>query len=101
MRPRFLVVLTWVREGDPARDERHHPEDPAEAIGVAEREAAQRMFAAFCALPAVRAGKQRANHIDLAGKDPWDPGPWVAPLVTDATRQALIRMGAHRSPAWT
>jgi hypothetical protein len=94
-------MLTWVRDGDPARDERHHPERTAESIGVTDREAAQTIFASFCALPAVRAGKQRAKVVDLAGKDQWHAPTWVAPLVTDATRRALIRLGARRPRSWS
>jgi hypothetical protein len=101
MRPRFLVVLTWVRpDSAGARDERHRPERTVEAVGAVDRVAADRLFRTMCALPLVRAGRQRAKVIDLAGTDHWEPGGWVAPLVTDATRRALVRMGARRRRPW-
>lgn len=100
-RPRFLVVLTMVRPtvDGCSRDERNSPERIVEAVGATDRQAAQKIFAAMCALPSVRAGKQRAKILDLAGQDQWEPGQWVAPLVTEAARRALIRMGVRR--AWT
>jgi hypothetical protein len=95
MRPRFLVVLTWIRQGDQARDERHRPETTAEAIGADSREAAHAIFTAMCALSAVRAGRQRAKIIPLAGQDHWEPPGWMAPHLTGATRRALIRTSAR------
>lgn len=101
-RPRFLVVLTWVRPPtqDEPRDERHRPERIIEAVGAGDRDGAQKIFKAMCALPSVRAGRQRAKIIDLAGQDQWEPGAWVAPLVTDASRRALLRIGARRNRSW-
>ncbi len=99
MRPRYLVVLTWVRP-EPERDEVDRPERTVEAIGAVDREAAHGVFRAMCALPAVRAGKQRAKVIDLAGGDHWEPGPWIAPLVTAQARRALGRIGARRRWGW-
>jgi hypothetical protein len=51
-------------------------------------------------LPLVQAGRQRAKVIDLAGAGHWDPAGWVAPLVTAATRRALLRIGARRGRSW-
>lgn len=97
-RPRFLILLTVVRavEAGQRRDERHRPERIVEAIGAADRDGAQRVFAAMCALGSVRAGRQRVKVIDLAGNDQWEPGPWVAPLVTEAARRALLKLGVRR-----
>ncbi|GIH06296.1 hypothetical protein Rhe02_43630 [Rhizocola hellebori] len=99
MRPRFLVLLTWVRD-EPERDEVHRPERTIEAIGAVDRDAAHELFRAMCALPAVRAGKQRAKVVDLAGGDDWEPGSWIAPLVTAETRKALRRIGMRRRHSW-
>jgi hypothetical protein len=99
MRPRFLVLLTLVRD-EPHRDEVHRPERTIEAIGVVDREAAQELFRAMCALPAVRAGKQRAKVIDIAGRDDLGPGGWIAPLVTAEARRALRRIGMRRRHSW-
>ena len=100
MRPRFLVVLSWIRPGDAERDERDRPERTIEAVGVTDREAADKLFRALCALPAVRAGRHRAKVVDLAGGDTWESGGWLAPLVTAATRRALLKMGARRGRPW-
>jgi hypothetical protein len=101
MRPRFLVVLTWVRPAIPAgRDEVKLPERIVEAVGAVDPAAADRLFRTMCALPLVRAGRQRAKVIDLAGSDHWQPSGWVAPLVTDATRRALLRIGVRRKRSW-
>jgi hypothetical protein len=99
MRPHFLVLLTWVRD-EPYRDEVNRPERTIEAIGAVDREAAQQLFRAMCALPAVRAGRQRARVIDLAGRDSWEPGNWIAPLVTAEARRALRRIGMRRRHSW-
>jgi hypothetical protein len=99
MRPRFLVLLTVVRD-DPVRDELNRPERTIEAIGAVDREAAQELFRAMCALPAVRAGKHRAKVLDLAGADDWGPGRWIAPLVTAEARRALRRIGMRRRHSW-
>lgn len=102
-RPRYLIVLTWVRvvTGDAVRDERVCPERIVEAVGAADVEGAQCVFRAMCALPAVRCGRQRAKVIDLAGQSVWEVGDWVAPLVTDASRAALRRMGVRRGRSWS
>ena len=99
MRPRFLVLLTQVRD-EPSRDEVNRPERTVEAIGAVDREAALEVFRAMCALPAVRAGKQRAKVIDLAGTDTAEPGGWIAPLVTTEARRALRRIGMRRKHSW-
>ena len=99
MRPRFLVLLTAVRD-DPHRDEVNRPERAIEAIGAVDREAAQELFRAMCALPAVRDGKQRAKVIALAGTDNSEPGNWIAPLVTAEARRALRRIGMRRRQSW-
>jgi len=99
MRPRFLVVLTWVRD-EQQRDEVNRPERTVEAIGATDRDAAHHLFRAMCALPTVRAGKQRAKVIDLAGRDNWEPGSWIAPLVTAEARRALRRIGMRRRQSW-
>jgi len=101
MRPRFLVLLTLVRKEEEAhRDEVNRPERTVEAIGAVDRDAAHEVFRAMCALPAVRAGKQRAKVIDLAGRDNWEPGAWIAPLVTAEARRALRRIGMRRRHSW-
>lgn len=82
-----MVMLTAVRPvmpGDLPRDERRWPEEKREVVGPADYEAAQRIFAAFCALPQVKAGRQRAKIVPLAGSDTHLAG-WSAPLVTRAT----------------
>jgi hypothetical protein len=99
MRPRFLILLTQVND-EAERDEVHRPERTLEAIGAVDREAADRLFRAICSLPAVKAGKQRAKVIDLAGKDNWDSGNWIAPLVTAEARKALRRIGMRRRQSW-
>jgi hypothetical protein len=99
MRPRFLVLLTAVRE-EPHRDEVHRPERTIEAVGAVDREGALDLFRAMCALPAVRAGKQRAKVIELAGADHSEPGKWIAPLVTAEARRALRRIGMRRRHSW-
>ena len=84
---RYMVMLTAVRPlmpGDPPRDERTWPEAKREVVGPADYETAQRMFAAFCALPQVKAGGQRAKIVPLAGSDTHQ-ADWSAPLVTRAT----------------
>lgn len=92
---RYMIMLTAVRPlmpGDPHRDERRWPEEKREVVGPAEYEAAQRIFAAFCALPQVKAGRQRAKIVPLAGSDTHLAG-WSAPLVT---RAATELVGAGR-----
>ncbi len=102
MRPRFLVLLTLVSKEEPYRDEVNRPERTVEAVGAVDRDAAHEVFRAMCALPAVRAGKQRAKVIDLAGRDNWEPGQdgWIAPLVTAEARRALRRIGMRRRHSW-
>ncbi|MBV1849353.1 hypothetical protein KUA19_04350 [Catellatospora sp. NEAU-YM18] len=89
-----MVVLTTVRPlrpGDPPRDEQTWPEDRREVVMAADLEAAQRIFSAFCALPLVRAGRQRAKIVPLGGSDVWFVD-WSAPLVTKAAAD-LVSVG--------
>jgi len=83
----FMVALTTVRPlrpGDPPRDELTRPEDQREVVIAADYDAARRIFVAYCALPLVKAGRQRAKIVPLGGSDTW-PAAWSAPLVTKAT----------------
>lgn len=68
---RYLVVLTDVRpltiEG---RDERHEPERRRQVVGAANREAAERIAAAFAALGMVRAGRQRVKVLAVGRRVP-------------------------------
>ena len=90
----FMVMLTTVRPllpGGLPRDEQTWPEDRREVVGPADPEdpeAAQRIFAAFGSLPQVRAGRQRAKIVPLAGSDSRQ-AEWAAPLVTRATPELV------------
>ncbi|GIF98070.1 hypothetical protein [Catellatospora citrea] len=82
----FMVVLTKVRPlrpGDPPRDEQNWPEDRREVVMAADLEAAHRILSGFCALPQVRAGRQRAKIVPLGGSDNWVID-WSAPPVAMA-----------------
>lgn len=73
---RYMFMLTAVRPlmpDDPPRDERMWPEDKRAVMEPADYEAAQRMFAAFCALLQIKAGRQRAKGVPLAGGDTHRP----------------------------
>lgn len=87
----FMVMRTAVRPllpGGQPRDERTWPEDRREVVGPADYEAAQRIFAAFCSLPQVKAGRQRAKIVPLAGSNTRQ-ADWAAPLVTRATPELV------------
>lgn len=82
----YMIVLTTVRPlgpGDPPRDEQTCPEEKREVVGPADYDAAQRIFTAFCSLPQVKMGRQRAKIVPLAGRDT-SLERWCAPLVRPA-----------------
>ena len=108
-RPWLLVLLTRVRPiatGE-HRDERHCPERIIEAVGAVDRGG----FSPRCArCRRWRFGRQRAKVVDLAGQDGWERTEsgshqaarrsWTAPLVTEASGEALRRLGMRRSGSW-
>ncbi|MEU8075154.1 hypothetical protein AB0B31_06865 [Catellatospora citrea] len=90
----FVIVLSTVRPiaDGKRRDENANPEEIVEAVSATTPEAAQRMFVAFCSLPRVRAGRQRAKILvcDV------ETVVFGAPLMAAGAARALARLGARR-----
>jgi len=90
----FVITLTTVRpiSVGQRRDEHADPEEIVETVSATTPEAAQRIFVAFCSLPRVRAGRQRAKILALDV----EAAVLGAPLITNGTARALARLGAGR-----
>lgn len=66
---KYMITLTKVRPigpNDLPRNELDFPEVRCEVTGPAEYDAALMIFRAYCNLPMVRAGRQRAKIVPLA-----------------------------------
>ena len=72
---KYMISLTRVRPlgpNDPPRNEHEFPEVRCEIIGPADYDAAMRIFRAYCNLPMVRNGRQRAKIVPITGSE--NPG---------------------------
>ncbi|MFC7247001.1 hypothetical protein ACFQO7_31370 [Catellatospora aurea] len=90
----FAIMLTTVQPLPDGirRDENANPEKIVEAVSATTPEAARRIFDAFCSLPRVRAGRQRAKILTCSV----EAAAFEAPLMTAGAARALARLGTRR-----